>query len=59
MMMTCLIGVAVLMVSTALSGSAWACADDPMPETNKARMDVQAMVLARHFFLSLRYMLSS
>jgi hypothetical protein len=59
MIMTCLIGVAVLMVSAALSGSAWAWADDPKPETNNARMDVQAMVLARHFLLSLRYTLSS
>jgi len=48
-----------LMESTALSGSAWAWADAPRPKTEKARMDAQAMVVARHFLVSLRCIVSS
>src|SRR5579872_6433661 len=59
MMMTCLIGVAVLIASAALSGPAAVWADAPKPKTDTASMAAQAAADGRHFPVSLKCIISS
>src|ERR1700739_3395742 len=59
MMMTCLIGVAGLILCTELSSSAAAGIGTPKPNTDTANASAQAVALACHFLVLLGPMVSS
>src|ERR1700740_2344856 len=52
MMMTCLMGEAVLIASTALSASSPARVGAPKPKKDMENVSAHAVILARHFFIS-------
>src|ERR1700680_4931404 len=56
-MMTCLIGVAVLIASTGVSGSSPARAGALTPIPDIANISTQAITFTRHFLVSLEAML--